>query len=64
VAAVIGAAAGGGVSPERHYGRAAGQERAKNLLRAAGRLADYADRAGLALDTMTPPNPFRKNTRP
>jgi hypothetical protein len=43
VAAVIGVAAGGGVRPGRYHGRGPpGRERAKNLLWAAGKLADYA----------------------
>ncbi|HEU5391082.1 MAG TPA: hypothetical protein VFV73_34790 [Streptosporangiaceae bacterium] len=49
MAAVVGAAAGGGVRPGRgREGRTEGQERAKNLLWAAGKLADYA--IGLGLD--------------
>ena len=49
VAAVVGVAAGGGVRPGRdHAGRAGDRERAKNLLWAAGKLADYA--LGLGLD--------------
>ena len=49
MAAVVGAAAGGGVRPGRgREGGTAGRERAKNLLWAAGKLADYA--IGLGLD--------------
>jgi integrase len=48
VAAVVGVAAGGGVCPGRgHYDRAWGRERAKSLLWAAGRLADYGIGLGL-----------------
>ena len=48
VAAVVGIAAGGGVRPGRdHEGRAGGAELAKNLLWAAGKLADYAIGLGL-----------------
>jgi hypothetical protein len=49
VAAVVGVAGGGGVRPGRgREDRAGGRERAKNLLWAAGKLADYA--IGLGLD--------------
>ena len=47
VAAVVGVAAGGGVRPGRDRQAApGGRERAKNLLWAAGKLADYAIGAG------------------
>jgi hypothetical protein len=50
VAAVVGVAAGGGVRPGRGDGGGAGRaERAKNLLWAAGKLADYALALGLDL---------------
>ena len=49
MAAVVGVAAGGGVRPGRDRGRRrrSGRERAKNLLWAAGKLADYAIPLGL-----------------
>ena len=48
MAAVVGVAAGGGIRPARRAAAApAGQERAKNLLWAAGKLADYAIGLGL-----------------
>ena len=48
MAAVVGVAAGGGVRPGRdRRRRRQGQERAKNLLWAAGKLADYAIPLGL-----------------
>jgi hypothetical protein len=48
VAAVVGVAGGGGVRPGRDHRTAGrqGRERAKNLLWAAGKLADYAIAAG------------------
>jgi integrase len=50
VAAVVGVAAGGGVRPGRgHAGGARGTGAAKNLLWAAGKLADYAASLGLEL---------------
>jgi len=48
VTAVVGVAAGGGVRPGRdHEDRPRRAERAKNLLWAAGKLADYAIGLGL-----------------
>ena len=48
MAAVVGVAAGGGVRPGRdHRAAPPGRERAKNLLWAAGKLADYALALGL-----------------
>jgi integrase len=50
VAAVVGVAGGGGVRPGGdHQDRAGGRERAKCLLWAAGKLADYAISLGLDL---------------
>jgi hypothetical protein len=47
-AAIVGVVAGGGVGPRRdREGGPPGQERAKNLLRAAGKLADYGSGLGL-----------------